>query len=103
MIGPDHPTARTQRRIKRYKGGKRLPAHRHAGRSEQWIRDFPADRAGIERFFRDARCDGAFEGMGSFFRTEESKGPLGKVLHLFTKLKFALPFIPHLRYSGRKA
>ncbi|MBK7085974.1 MAG: NAD(P)/FAD-dependent oxidoreductase [Flavobacteriales bacterium] len=103
VIGPDHPTARTQRRIKRYKGDSfdYLLTDKPDDLKEQWIRDFPGDRAGIERFFRDAKkIGGAFEGMGSFFRTEESKGPLGKVLHLFTKLKFALPFIPHLRYSG---
>ncbi len=105
LIGPDHPTAAPQKRIKRYKGDSfdYLLTDRPDDLKEQWIREFPRERAGIERFFRDARRIGrAFDGLGTFMRTEESKGPWGKVLHLFTKLKFARPFLPHLRHTGKE-
>ena len=105
LIGPDHPTAAPQKRIKRYKGDSfdYLLTDRPDDLKEQWIRDFPHERAGIERFFRDAlRIGRAFDGLGTFMRTEESKGPVGRVLHLLTKLKFARPFLPHLRYTGRE-
>ncbi|HMQ76503.1 MAG TPA: NAD(P)/FAD-dependent oxidoreductase [Flavobacteriales bacterium] len=105
LIGPDHPTAAPQKRIKRYKGDSfdHLLTDRPDELKEAWIREFPHERAGIERFFRDARRIGeAFAGLGTFMRTEESKDLPGKVLHLFTKLRFARPFIPHLRFSGRE-
>lgn len=103
LIGPDHPTAAPQKRIKRYKGDSfdHLLTDRPDELKEAWIREFPHERAGIERFFRDARRIGeAFAGLGTFMRTEESKDLPGKVLHLFTKLKFARPFLPHLGYTG---
>lgn len=102
-IGKDHPKAAPQTLIKRYKGRSfdYLLTARPDDLKAQLIRDFPADRAGIERFFRDARRLGkAFDGMGSFFRTEESMPAWERGLHLMKKLRFALPFIPHLRYSG---
>ena len=102
-IGNDHPTAAPQTRIKRYKGRDfdYLLTNNPDELKAQLIRDFPVDTAGIERFFRDAKKIGAaFDGMGSFFRTEESMSKLGYGLHMMKKLRFALPFIPHLRYSG---
>lgn len=102
-IGKDHPTAAPQTRIKRYKGRNfdYLLTNNPDELKAQLIRDFPTDAAGIERFFRDAKKIGAaFAGMGSFFRTEESMSKLGYGMHMLKKLRFALPFIPHLRYSG---
>ena len=93
LIGADHPTAAPQKRIKRYMGDSfdYLLTDRPDDLKEQWIRDFPHERAGIERFFRDAlRIGRAFDGLGTFIRTEESKGPVGRVLHLLTKLKLSL-------------
>ncbi|MFZ1687931.1 MAG: NAD(P)/FAD-dependent oxidoreductase [Flavobacteriales bacterium] len=102
-IGRDHPTATPQTRIKRYKGRDfdYLLTNNPDELKAQLIRDFPKDAAGIARFFRDAKKIGAaFDGMGSFFRTEESMSKTGYGLHMLKKLRFALPFIPHLRYSG---
>ena len=72
LIGPDHPTAAPQKRIKRYKGDSfdYLLTDRPDDLKEQWIREFPHERAGIERFFRDAlRIGRAFDGLGTFMRT----------------------------------
>lgn len=102
-IGKDHPKAAPQTLIKRYKGRSfdYLLTNRPDDLKMQLIRAFPSDRPGIERFFRDAKRLGkAFDGMGSFFRTEESMPRWERAVHMMKKLRFALPFIPHLRYSG---
>lgn len=102
-IGKDHPRAAPQTLIKRYKGRSfdYLLTNRPDELKAQLIRDFPSDRPGIERFFRDAeRLGEAFDGMGSFFRTEESMPRWERAMHMMKKLRFALPFIPHLRFSG---
>ncbi len=103
FIGKDHPTAFLQKRIKRYLGDGHnyLLTNNPEELKTALIHDFPHERKGIERFFNHAKELGrSFEGLGSFFRTEESMGGLEYGLHMMRKLKFALPFIKHLRFTG---
>ena len=56
LIGRDHPVARPQRRIRRWKSPSvdLLLTDRPDDLKAELIRRFPHERAGIERFFRDA-------------------------------------------------
>lgn len=103
FIGSDHPTAKGQKKIKRYLCDQHdyLLTDNPDELKNAMIRDFPHEQKGIERFFRDAKVLGkAFEGLGKAFRTEESMGGLEYGLHMLKKLRFALPFIKHIRYTG---
>lgn len=103
FIGSDHPTAFPQTRIKRYLGDDHdyLLTNDPEKMKSDLIRDFPHEKKGIQRFFKHAKELGnSFEGLGSFFRTEESMSGIEYGLHMMRKLKFALPFIKHLRFTG---
>jgi prolycopene isomerase len=105
LIGEDHPRPRTQQLIKRYKGDSfdYLLTDRPDDLKQQFIRDFPHDKEGIERFFRAAyKLGKSFEGLGSFFRSEESMSAFERVIQLSKKLRFALPFIPYISYNGEE-
>lgn len=103
FIGSDHPQAKPQTRIKRYLGEDYdyLLTNQPDDFKKQLIADFPNEAKGIERFFKDARVIGeAFDRFGTSFRTEESMRGLEYGLFMLKKLRSALPFIKHLRYTG---
>lgn len=103
FIGKDHPTAFPQKRIKRYLGDNHnyLLTNNPEEFKSDLIRDFPHEQKGIERFFKHAKELGhSFVGLGSFFRTEESMSGLEYGLHMMKKLRFAIPFIKHIRFTG---
>lgn len=105
ILGQDHPRAVPQQRIRRYKGESYdyLLTNNPDELKVQWQREFPHEKDGIERFFRDAKKLGhAFANFGAIFRTEETMGFFEKLGNKRNLLKFGLAFIPHLGYSGDK-
>lgn len=103
FIGTDHPQAKTQQRIKRYLGDDYdyLLTNQPEDFKSQLIRDFPHEEKGIVRFFNHARELGkSFDGLGKLSRTEESMSGLEYGLFMLKKLRFALPFIKHIRFTG---
>jgi len=105
ILGTDHPNAVPQTRIRRYKGESYdyLLTNNPDELKEQWKREFPEDKEGIDRFFRDAKKLGhAFANFSGIFRTEETMGFFEKMKNKVNLIKFGLAFIPHLGYSGDK-
>jgi prolycopene isomerase len=103
VIGKDHPRADQQKRVKRYLGDTYdyLLTDNPELFKADLIRDFPHEEKGINRFFEHAKELGAaFDKLGNMFRTEESMGGLEYGLFMLKKLKFALPFIKHIRFTG---
>ncbi len=103
FIGDDHPRPELQKRIKRYLGDDYdyLLTDNPEQFKADLIRDFPAEKKGIQKFFRHAKEIGTvFDALGNSFRTEESMGKIEYGLFMLKKLKFALPFIKHLRFTG---
>src|SRR6056297_3064410 len=103
FIGDDHPRPALQKRIKRYLGDDYdyLLTNDPEQFKADLIRDFPAEKKGIEKFFRHAKEIGAaFDGLGNSFRTEESMGKIEYGFFMLKNLKFALPFIKHIRFTG---
>lgn len=105
VLGGDYPAALPQQRIRRYKGDgfDYLLTNNPEELKQQWIREFPQDKEGIERFFKAARKLGeSFENFGHIFRSEETMSFFERMKNKQNLLKFALPFIPHIRYNGEK-
>lgn len=103
LLGNDFPKAMHQEEIRRFIGNgydytltddpdalKRI-----------WQEKFPEDTAGIERFFAAAqRIAKAFREYGYVFRSGETLSGLKQLTGSLKMLRFAMPFIPFLRYSG---
>lgn len=105
IIGSDHPGAVVQHNIKRYKGDTvdyMLTSNPDEWR-DQLIKEYPASKQGIIRFFKAAKKIGhSFKNFGNIFRSEETMEPLERMANKLRLLKFALPFIPYITYSGDK-
>jgi len=105
ILGSDHPAAIPQKRIRRYKGDTfdYLLTNNPDEFKEQLIAEFPEDKEGIIRFFKTAKRLGrSFDNFSNFFRTEETMNFFEQVANKKHMLKFALPFIPLLRYDGEE-
>jgi len=105
ILGSDYPRAVPQQRIRRYKGDQFdwLLTSDPDKLKEEWIAAFPHEREGIERFFKASRRLGkAFHNFGNIFRSEETMTFTERMANKRRLLKFALPFIPYLRYTGEK-
>lgn len=102
-IGTDHPKAPVQSHIKRYLGNTydyTLTSDPDQLR-DQLIREFPHEKKGILRFFKDAKDLGrSFDGSPKFARTLESMGLLEKLAFNMKRLHFVLPFLKHIRFTG---
>lgn len=103
FIGKDHPTAEPQPNIKRYMGDS---YNYHLTDDpdilkEELISKFPHEKSGIERFFKDAKQIGrSFDGLPGFARSMETMGPFEKMVFNIKRLRFALPFLKHIRFTG---
>jgi len=105
VLGNDYPKALTQKRIRRFKGDdyEYLLTNNPDDLKEQWKKEFPEDAEGIEKFFRAAKkVGGAFKNFGHIFRSEETMGFFEKISRKKNLIRFAMEFIPHLRFSGDK-
>ena len=102
-LGSDFPKVDSQKIIRRYKGESfdYTLSNNPDELRDTWIRDFPHEKKGIERFFADARKLGkAFKNMGTQFRSAETMSPLARMGYGLKMLQFGVPFMRFLRYSG---
>lgn len=105
VLGNDYPHPESQTVIRRYKGETHdyLLTNQPDKLKEQWIAEFPEDKAGIERFFKAAKRLGrSFHTFNGFFRSEETMSFLERLKNKRHLMDFGLPFIPLLKYSGLK-
>jgi phytoene dehydrogenase-like protein len=105
IIGNDFPIATTQHRIKRFLGRNfdYLLTSNPDDLKNDLIKDFPEDKAGIEEFFDAAKkMTPLFKSFHEYYRTSDTMNHFEKIKYHLTRLKFALPFIKFIKYSGKK-
>ena len=105
VLGSDHPQAVPQTRIRRNKGEyfDFLLTSNPDELKVRLIKDFPHEKRGIERMFRQARKIGrSFKNYNRIFRSEETMSFVERIKNKFRMLEFAIPFIPYISYSGEK-
>jgi prolycopene isomerase len=103
FIGNDHPIAFSQPNIKRYQGDSYdyLLTDKPDDLKEEFIKVFPHEKKGIERFFKDAKELGsAFDLLPAFSRSLETMSLYEMVAFNMLRLKFALVFLKHIRFTG---
>ena len=98
-LGPDVPRCRPLTRLFRYKGD----AHDYVlttnplALQEKLIREFPADKRGIRRFFRDCRRVGQrTAAVNDRLRTAEGMTFFGKLRRGLTMMHWTLPLVKHV-------
>ncbi len=104
-IGTDYPHAIPQKRIKRYRGDHHdyLLTNNPDELKAQLQSEYPHEKAGIERFFKDAKVLGErMYKWGSNVRSSETLKWYEKASNGFKMLRFVLPFIQHVRFSGEE-
>ena len=105
IIGDDIPEALQQNHIRRFVGKdvNYLVTNQPDLLKEQWVKEFPEDKKGIVKFFRDAkRLSKSFDKHINLSRSMDTMNWLEKSIHGLKMLDFAIPFIPHIRFSGDK-
>ncbi len=105
FIGSDHPRPVSQTRIRRYKGETfdYLLTNNPDELKEKLIADFPHEEKGIRKFFAAAKKIGAaFNKHQVFFRSEETMNFFEKIDFKLKTLRFIIPFIRYVMYSGDK-
>ncbi len=103
IIGKDYPKCKQQKYIRRFVSDEYdyLVTDNPEELKQQWIEEFPEDKKGIEKFFRDAkRIAKSFENYGNLSRTMKTMRWYEIPFHGIKMLRFAIPFIPHLKYVG---
>ncbi len=103
LLGDDFPRAKQQTHIRRYLGDgfDYLLTNDPDALKRQWQAEFPQDAPGIERFFGAAKkLAAAFRAYGHVFRSAETMGFFEALSGKRKLLRFALPFIPFIRYNG---
>jgi len=103
IIGDDYPRAIEQAKIRRFISNdlNYLVTNNPDLLKQQWIEDFPEDKKGIIRFFRDAkRISKSFDRHINLSRSIDTMNITEKMFYGIKMLQFALPFIPHIRFAG---
>lgn len=103
FIGNDFPKAATQHVIRRYSLNDKsyLVTTDVDLFRDQLIADFPEDRKGIEQFFKDAKKIGeSFKNFRYINRNMSTMNLFEKANRGIQMLKFVVPFIKHVRFSG---
>ncbi len=103
IIGQDYPKSKIQKRIKRFVSNDfdYLVSSTPDDLKEQWIKDFPHEKKGIVKFFKDAKRVGKSMDSYTFLsRSMDSISWYNMPFYGLKMLKFALPFIPHIKYDG---
>ncbi|MDH5367695.1 MAG: NAD(P)/FAD-dependent oxidoreductase [Cyclobacteriaceae bacterium] len=103
LIGSDYPKSKEQKRIRRFISDDfdYLITNNPDEIKEQWVKEFPHEKNGIIRFFRDAkRIAKSFDKHTYLSRTMDTMNWFESAIYGIKMLKFALPFIPHIRFSG---
>lgn len=103
FIGTDFPKCEIQHKIRKYyvDDMEYLVTTNVDDFMNDLIRDFPQDEKGIRRFFRDAKRIGkSFDRFTDVNRNMATMSLFGKAMRGMQLLRFVVPFIPHIRYSG---
>ena len=68
---------------------------------EQLIEDFPEDKKGIERFFKEAKKIAKISKQFSkLFRSPETMNAAETVKHRMNQMRIGMPLMKHIWYSG---
>lgn len=105
IIGDDYPIAKAQTKIKRFvsKDFDFLVTNKPDDLKNQWITEFPEDKKGIIRFFRDAKSIAkSFDRYLNLSRTMDTMTIFRKGIYGLKMLRFAIPFVPHVKYTGNE-
>lgn len=105
FIGKDFPTTRTQHKIKSLvtEGYSISMTTDIDAFKKKLIHDFPEDKDGIERFIRDAKRIGkSFRDFKYINRNMSTMNLFEKVMRGLKMIRFVIPFIPHISYTGDK-
>lgn len=105
IIGDDFPKCREQKRIRRFVSDEfdYLVTNNPDELKEQWIKEFPHEKKGIIKFFRDAKKIGkSFDRYANLSRTMSTMKWYEIPFHGLKMLRFAMPFIPHVKYTGEE-
>ncbi len=105
IIGNDFPVAKNQHRIKRFLGRNfdYILTDNPDDLKNILIKDFPDDKAGIEEFFQSAKkMTPLFKSFHEYYRTSDTMNNIEKIGYHLKRLKYALPFIKFIKYSGKK-
>ncbi len=103
IVDKDIPEAEKQEEIRRYLNEKSdfLLTNNPDNLKKSLIKKFPEEEKGISKFFRDAhRISVSFNNYVNLGRSLETRSIFGKFLYGLKMLKFAVSFIPHIKYSG---
>ena len=103
IIGDDFPKPTSQKRIRRFVSSNfdYLITNQPDQLKEQWIKEFPEDKKGIIRFFKDAqKIAKTFDKHINLSRSIKTMHWTELPIYGLKMLGFALPFIPHIRFSG---
>ena len=105
LIGDDYPVCKSYKNIQRYRGDTTnlLLTHNPDELKNELSRLYPGNEAGLEKFFKDSKKIGrSLAAFKKIFRADETL-TTGKLISQKLKLlKFALPFIPFIKYDGPK-
>lgn len=105
LIGKDHPTFAPRKFIQRYKSESidYVLTNNPDEFRDKLIEQYPEDRNGINRFFRHAKKIGkSFDNYKSVTISSEIMSSAERAKNIMQQLRFALPFIPFISYSGKK-
>ncbi len=105
LIGSDYPVAQPQKRIKRYLGKNFdfLLTNNPDELKELLIEKYPDDKKGIEIFFKSAKkLSIPLSRIGKMFRIGDTMNLFELIKHQLNKLRFVLPFLKHVMYSGKE-
>ncbi|MGH1336935.1 MAG: phytoene desaturase family protein [Aureispira sp.] len=105
LIGEDRPRPKSLTRIYRNKG----EGHDYVLTNDpdvlkaQFIRDFPHEKAGIEKFFKAAqKIAKTWDLHAENFRTTDTMTALDKLSHGFKKMAFIKPLFRYIWYHGEE-
>lgn len=103
IIDNNFPKAETQKKIRRFvnENSDFLITNSPEKFKNELLKKFPEDKKGINKFFRDAkRISKSFKIYYNSGRSADTMNIFRKIIYGFKMLKFVIPFIPHIKYSG---
>ncbi len=105
IIGTDYPKVEFQKNIRRFINDdiNYLVTNTPDDFKKELLQKFPDDKKGIEKFFKDAKkISKSFDTYLKLSRSLETRNIFNKAIYGLKMLKFALAFIPHIKYKGDK-
>lgn len=105
FLGNDYPKVKYLNKIHRYKSEScdYLLTNNPDELKEAFIRDFPHEKKGIEKFFKACKKIGAASKQTSkYIRSAETMTFLEKTINVWKKMQFIAPFIRYIWYPREK-